>query len=302
MEQIKNLWALLQEKMNEDPLIKKAVIFGGIALSAIVVMYAIKAFKSNDVDVAPAQTVVQVDQPVATVQPAQSTAQAPVAIAPAQTPPTAAQQIVTMAVKPLEALSSMTPGFETTYAYAVGNEIANQSLYAKISTVKKDTSSFQFLAAIEDEATRAQIIPGSVVLQATTVGYFVVEQQSSPLLNVIINGADNRVIRVYIDDQVLPVAQNKLDGWFQQGEGAVSLPIVQALSAGIHRIKIVSEYKYNKRDLTTAIRVSIKREQDPSPIDLQVYREAPVQSVTPVAAAQSAAVTQSSTPATSVAN
>lgn len=278
MEQIKHYWALLQEKMNEDPLIKKAVIFGGIAISAILIMFVIKAFKSTGPsEVTVTDPVAVQSEPTTTVaQPAQ----APVAQAVAEPQPaaasTSAQQIVTMAVKPLSALSTMTPGFETSYSYAVGHNIADQSLFAKVSTVAKNIGSFQFLSAIEDEATRAQIIPGDVVLKTETTGYFVVEQQSTPLINVLLSGEDTRVIEVYLDDQVLPVARNALEGgWLQPGQGSASLPIIQPLGQGIHRIKVVSKIKYAKRELKTAVRVSIKREQDQAPVDMQVYRDVP---------------------------
>lgn len=278
MEQIKHYWALLQEKMNEDPLIKKAVIFGGIAISAILIMFVIKAFKSTG------HSEVTVTDPVAVQSEPTTTlaqpAQAPVAQAVAEPQPaadsTSAQQIVTMAVKPLSALSTMSPGFETTYSYAVGQNIADQSLFAKVSSVAKNIGSFQFLSVIEDEATRAQIIPGNVVLKTETTGYFVVEQQSSPLINVLLSGEDTRVVEVYLDDQVLPVARNILDSnWLQPGQGSASLPIIQPLGQGIHRIRVVSKIKYAKRELKTAVRVSIKREQDPAPVDMQVYRDAP---------------------------
>lgn len=285
MDQIKQYWSLLQEKMDEDPIIKKAVIGGGIALAAIVLMLGVKAFKDSTPD-APALPDAVVQAPVdsqtaaavqpAVVQPAAAQAAAPVVAVQQLTSP---QQIVSAAVKPLSAFASMQPGFVMSYSYAGGSDIEDQSLFALVADVIYDTPTLQFLAK-PDEALNNQIVPGNVVIQTKAKGYFVVEQQSSPLLNVLISGGgETGRVQVYIDDQVVPVIDNKHSRYGSSNQ--YSLPIMQTYAAGLHRVTVVVTAEYSKRDLKTSVRLSIKRNTDPAPVDLQVYKDAP----TPVLAA-----------------
>lgn len=277
MEQIKHYWGLLQEKMDEDPMIKKAVIFGGIALAAIVLMYAIKSFKSaSDTNVPEPAQVAQTTAVPASVQAPKVQSTSTVASPQASAAP---QQVVSSALKPLNALSSMVPGYVMSYSYAAGTRLEDQSMFAKVADLNKDAISFQFLAR-PDELLSQQIIPGNVFVQTKAVGYFAVEQQSSPLLNVLItSGGEDHRVQVYIDDQVIPVIDNR-DSSYKATQ--VTLPIVQTYAQGLHKLTVIVTANYFKRELPTAVRISIKRDTDPAPTDLQVFREAPVAPVTPV--------------------
>lgn len=270
MEKIRNLWETIKNKLDEDPLIKKAAIGGALMLVAIILMVGIKALKSDpSSQTQPATVVSSPATPVAAAMPTAAVTQAPATSA------VNPEQIVSVALKPATAALTMVPGFVMNYAYAVGTRIENQSVFANVASVEKSISSFQFLAK-PDQSIENQILPGEVILETKATGYFMVDKQSSPLLNVLVNsGSDTRKIQVFVDDQIMPAADNVASGGYGN-LGNVSLPIVQAYAPGLHRLTVVMTTVYNTRAIQTAVRVSIKRDTDSAPVDLQVLRDGPI--------------------------
>jgi hypothetical protein len=274
MEQIKQYWDSFKDKMDQDPFIKKAFIGAVIATGALVLMFGIKSIKSIDQN--PKTDVVVYDQAQTIEQAEIDSDQSQVVSAPAKqsqatASSTSSNNIVSRASKPLSELSKMTPGFVIGYSYTNSGSVRDHGPLANVANIEKDIGTFQFLAK-PDESLNNQILPGRVVLESKASGYFVVEKQSSPLLNVLISsGRDVGRLQVYIDDQVLPAVDHYSDGY--SSNDSVSIPVMQTYAAGLHRITVISTTSYNRRDINTAVRMSMKKDTDPAPIELQVYRE-----------------------------
>lgn len=207
------------------------------------------------------------------VAPAATTQAAPVQIlpasAPAQTTTPAAVAGPTLSLtsammSPAElAKYTLKPGLEQSWSYSVNDD----ALPSLVGSVKHEKKTCDFLVK-PDVSMASQIVPGrNVSLTTDTSCQFVVPVQSEVLLNTVANGKNKYVLKLYIDDQVVPTAEyeNHLIG----GKAVVSIPASQLLAAGLHRLRVVVVTQYKNADLPLTVRVSIKTPADQTLVDLQ---------------------------------
>lgn len=248
-----------------QPWLRRAAVAAAIMATAAAAMLITKHFQNGTPSAGKAA-------PPAVTKPADATAQP--AAQPVATPaPAATEASMSPAIKPLTALASMTPGLSVEFSYSQAGSIDAPEGLVQVAKTTQDVQTFQMLAKPVGDAA-AQIQPGdAVILQTKAVGYFKVDTNSAPAINIKTHCSTTFKIEVYIDDQVVPSLTKVAGGSFGGDHSTTaSYPIQPSLQAGLHRLAIVLTTNY-KPNLDASAQVSIKNAGDPMPVDMQIFKE-----------------------------